>query len=322
MSLNHQSAKRELRLVALHASLFCIAFFLPIRWQMAALKRLAHYVPGRFLAIDAASTELDRVFPGRYTQGQLSESFSRHWLIDQLDFYLTLRHGKGWFRRQVDVTGVDLPPGEGPALCLTFHYGQGFWALDYLRRKGYVTAMIYLPALAPKEAPWGEKFANWLAWRRIRQFERLCGDQGIPVANSVRKIRNRLTRERSAVAIMPDVPPHEGQRVAAFSLFGQRAGMPVGGLHLAVSAKVPVVVYTMRANRQTGRSELKIHGRFGGMTSDQLVARLGEILQQELNEEPTAWHLWPWIESFYAAGQGLEEHVRPEPAEKTIRDMQ
>lgn len=290
-------------MLLLNFLLFLIAFLLPASWHHHVLSLMAKRADW-WQDFEPAWHQLKQSLPQRMGDEAGQRRLAYHWLTDQLDFYLTLRYGSGWFNRFVDVQGVPIPPASGPALCVTFHYGQGFWALDYLRRHGYASSMIYLPAA--HAAPLGEKFGNWLGWRRIRQFERLCGDTGIPSQGSLRKVIKRLTEKRLSVAVMPDVPPVIGQKVLPFELLGRRAGMLYGGLHAAVKAGVPVFLYTMVVNPDTGRRLLTIHGIFEGLDEPELVRRLGAVLDQQLYQEPAAWYLWPWVDAFYEAVLPLE----------------
>lgn len=83
--------------------------------------------------------------------------------------------------------------------------------------------------------------------------------------------------------------------------------MPYGGLQVAVRESVPIILYTMVARPADGKRILTIHKCFEGIDASDLVAQLGGVLELQLIEEPAAWHLWPWIDAFYLAGDNRQK---------------
>lgn len=219
-------------------------------------------------------------------------------LVDVADYFLTLKYGDGWVRRYVHVTGDSLPEAGTIAapVLVTFHYGQGFWALRLLRDQGFPVAWLHAPP--PAVAPLGEKLAGWMGRRRIAQVARLCGAPTIAVGGSVERMRRRLLDEGRPVMIMPDAPLQPGQSWIPVSLLGYAARLPAGAIRMAAEAGVPVVIYTIAVDPNTGHRHMRIEGPLCGLDSAALAQRLADHLQVALVKQPDSWHVWPWATSF------------------------
>lgn len=219
-------------------------------------------------------------------------------LVDVADYFVTLKYGNGWMRRYLHVTGDPLPVAGTIAapVLVTFHYGQGFWALRLLRERGFPVAWLHAPP--PAVAPLGEKLAGWIGRRRIAQVARLCGAPAIAVGGSVERMRRRLLEEGRPVMIMPDAPLHPGQSYLPVNLLGRAARLPAGAIRMAAQAGVPVVIYTIAVDPHTGHRHMRIEGPLTGLNDAALAQRLADHLQIALSQQPEAWHVWPWAASF------------------------
>ena len=222
-----------------------------------------------------------------------------HRLTDIADFFLTLKYGRSWMKRYLHVSGDALPvPGELPApMLVTFHYGQGFWALRYFCDHGYPIAWLHAPP--PKVAPWGEKFVGWMGHRRISQVARLSGAPTIAVGGSIERMRRRLLAEGRAVMVMPDAPLQPGQSSLPVRLLGRDARLPAGAIGMASEAGVPVLIYTIVIDPCNGHRHMRLEGPFMGLDAQTLAQRLADHLQVALDSNPEAWHVWPWVSGFF-----------------------
>lgn len=219
-------------------------------------------------------------------------------LVDVADYFLTLKCGRGWMRRYLHLSGDPLPaPGSLAApVLVTFHYGQGFWALPLLRDQGYPVAWLHAPP--PARAPLGQKLAGWMGRRRIAQVARLCGAPAIAVGGSVGRMRRRLLEEGRPVMIMPDAPLQPGQSFLPVTLLGRNARLPAGAIRMAAETGVPVVIYTIMVDPQTGHRHMRIEGPVRGLDSAALAQRLADHLQAAIAQRPEGWHVWPWAATF------------------------
>lgn len=221
-----------------------------------------------------------------------------HRLVDVADYFLTLKCGKGWMRRYLHVNGDNLPaPAAGAAAMLvTFHYGQGFWALRWLREAGYPIAWLHAPP--PAHAPLGQKLAGWMGRRRIAQVTRLCGAPAIAVGGSIEQMRKRLLMEGQPVMVMPDAPLQPGQSYLPIRLLGRQARMPAGAIRMAAEANIPVLAYSIVVNPASGHRYMRIGSQVADLDAAALAQHLGDHLQTALDQHPEAWHVWPWAYTF------------------------
>lgn len=221
-----------------------------------------------------------------------------HRLVDIADYFVSRKYGDTWAARYLHVSGSSLPEGEGNkgALFVTFHFGQGFWALRYLRDKGYPVAWLHAPP--PLVAPLGEKLSGWMGRRRIRQVARLSGASTIAVGGSVERMRTRLLEEHLPVMIMPDAPLQPGQSSVSVRLLGQEARLPGGAIRMAAQSGVPVWAYSIVVDPRNGHRHMRIVGPACGLDEAALAQFLADCLQSALDEQPEAWHVWPWAKSF------------------------
>lgn len=286
---------------ALLENLIIALVVLSLPWKLA-FRVLRLLTRSRFFQgknADAAFEKLDYFFP------QPSRTALRlialHRLVDMADHYLTLCKSYRWISANCRVSGEKLDDGgRGKGiLFVTFHYGQGFWALRYLRENGFPMAWLHLPP--PTNAPLGQKLAGWIGRRRINQVARLSGASAIGVGGSVARMKARLLEERLPVMAMPDAPPQPGQSSLPVSFLGRSARIPAGTIRMAVQAEVPVVVYTMSVNPVDGHRHLRFEAPLKESSPEALAQRLCDHLQSAIERDPTAWHMWPWASAFFDA---------------------
>lgn len=289
---------RELKCLA-EQLLIALATLLPGRGYFYALRLFSRF-HAWFVDLQPAADKLHAWLPA-HGRAEVVRGLALHRLVDMADFYLTLWHGRRWFERHVQVSGklpVVVPEADRAAMMCTFHYGQGFWALPWFRQRGWQCAFLHLPPPPAAQAAWGGRLAAWLGHKRIAQVARLGGAKGIAVGGSMQRMRERFRKEHQAVLVMPDVPSSPEQPCLEVSLLGRRARFPAGAISLAAAEGVPVYIYTMALDRRSGLRHLQLHGPFQGDEPQVLAAHLAHYLDRALSQDPTAWHLWAWVDHF------------------------
>jgi lauroyl/myristoyl acyltransferase len=198
-------------------------------------------------------------------------------------------------RRYWHVSGDPLPDAQQyPAvLFVTFHYGQGFWALRYFQQHGLQMAALYRPP--PKPAR-GEHFNYWFFWVRLRSIFRLTKTEPIRVGDEQSELSalvRRLVRHQQPVGVMPDIPTNPAHAVEV-SLLGKRAYFASALLRLVVKKKIPVVLYTSVLDLNTAARNVNIQVLYEQDSVDELAQSLACCLESAILRDATAWHLWPW----------------------------
>lgn len=291
------AVRREIKAFGELLLIASIVLPLPWPWAFRALRFFTRFswLRGQYDQ-DACRAAATFGLPAQHQQARL---ISLHRLVDMADYFLTLKYGQGWMRRHLRVTGDPLPDPSSLAapLFVTFHYGQGFWALRYFRERGFPLAWLHLPPAA--RAPLGEKVAAWMGRRRIARVSRLCGARAIAVGGSVERMRERLLGAQQPVMAMPDAPLQPGQSRIAVRLLERAACLPAGTIRMAVQARVPVIIYSIRVDHHSGQRQLRIQGPIIGQTQEGLAQVLADHLQAALLADPSAWHMWPWAYSFF-----------------------
>lgn len=290
----------ELKTLALHGSLLLVVALLPERLHFRMFRALAWLHP-LLLSVDSARAGLQGFMPDATVSPALAaRRIALHQLVAYADFYLILFYGDRWFARNVVVDSSLLPADthdKGP-FFFTPHYGQGVWAMHYLKRQQMPLTRLHAPP--PPQSPPGQRVAGRLARWRTRQLEKLTGVSSITVGNggSVERMRARLCDERMPVLAMPDAPVAPQQRQIPVQLLDRPAAFAHGVMALAARENIPVYIYTMAIDPCSGQRHLCLQGPFMDCDSQRLAQSLADISTQAIRHDPYAWHLWPWLESF------------------------
>ena len=295
--MTRDELRRELRASLERVLLPALAAMLPWRWCARLFWQIA-----RAPWLYRADVEAAWVRAGQYAELPPDPQWKRrarfHLLVDNADYFLSLTRGPRWLRRHVRVSGSEnLPEGVNPILLVTFHWGQGFWALRYLRDRGLPAAWLHAPV--PHRLRVGEYVGGLMGRLRIRQVGRLAGAAPIPVGGSVAAMRERLRRGLPVMA-MPDAPIRPGQRTLAVELLGRPAHIAAGVITMAADDGMPVHAYTMRADPLSGRRELAIGPALRGEDPAALAQALADALSAAIREDPAAWYVWPHADGFFA----------------------
>lgn len=284
----------ELRHIARHLLLAFLALGLPWALSFKILRFLTRFGLGSS-EFDAQALENMRLY-GMDGNGAVTIRQMRlHRLVDLIDYYKSWYTTPGWLKRYWQVSGDPLPDAKQyPAvLFVTFHYGQGFWALRYFQEHGLQMAALYRP---PPKPVCGERFNYWFFWVRLRSIFRLTRTEPIRVGDEQSELNalvRRLVRHQQPVGVMPDIPTDPAHAVEV-SLLGKRAYFASALLRLVVKKNIPVVLYTSVLDLSTAARNVHIQVLYEQTSVDQLAQSLACCLESAMLRDPTAWHLWPW----------------------------
>ena len=294
---------RELRAALERVLLPGLAAVLPWSWCARLFWQLARAEPLYRGEVDAAWEHARHYLP---TDPLWKRRARFHLLVDNADYFLSLVRGRRWMERHIRVTGSEnLHAGVNAMLLVTFHWGQGFWALRWLRERGQPAAWLHAP-VASRLRP-GEYVSGLMGRLRIRQVGRLSGARPIPVGGSIAAMRERLQQAGLPVMAMPDAPLRPGQRTLAVELLGRPARIAAGVITMAAQEGVPVQAYTMRVDPRTGKRHLAIGPRLVESDPAVLAQALADVLSGAIREDPSAWYVWAFAGGFFADA-ATEEH--------------
>lgn len=284
----------ELRHIARHLLLAFLTLGLPWSLSFKILRFLTRFGLGGS-EFDAQALENMRLHGLGCNDAVAIRQMRLHRLVDLADYYKSWCTTPGWLKRYWCVTGDPLPDAKlYPAiLFVTFHYGQGFWALRYFQQHGLQMAALYRP---PPKPVCGERFNYWFFWVRLRSIFRLTKTEPIRVGDEQSELNalvRRLVRHQQPVGVMPDIPT-DPEHAVEVSLLGKRAYFANALLRLVVKKKIPVVLYTSVLNLQTAARDVDIQVLYEQNSVEELAQRLASCLESAILRDATAWHLWPW----------------------------
>lgn len=291
----------EFKQVLGYSLLALLVLGLPWRWTYALLRFSTRFGMGRTEFEPAALVSMQRFgfAPDAYIAAR---QLRLHRLIDLADFYKSWWMTQGWLRRYWRVTGDPLPDAkQHPAvLFVTFHYGAGFWALRYFNQHQLNMAALYRPPPPPKA---GERFHYRFFWWRLRSIARLTGTQPIRVGDQKSELTalvRRLVQARLPVGVMPDIPTDPQQAVPA-QMLGHTIYFASALLRLVVKRNIPVALYTSVLDLADGGRNVQMQVLQEYSSIEDLAQTLADCLAAAIEQDPTAWHLWPWAHEIFKA---------------------
>lgn len=218
-------------------------------------------------------------------------------LLDHADHYLFRTRSRNWMRRYVKVQGA-WGATEGSAFLWTFHWGMGMWALCHAREHGVKARMVLA-------APGGRDFeGRWVFGRyvqaRMRSVALALGEPVIFVPGGMREIRDALDCGQQIVVVM-DVPQDQVSVTSLTELLDRRVSMPAILPRMAAEQKVPVTVFHMGLDAETGGRCLVIDRLPQGMGARALMDSAFAHLNHLMRTSPAAWHLWTEAPRFFVA---------------------
>jgi len=218
-------------------------------------------------------------------------------LLDHADHYLVRTRSVAWLHRHVDVQGQWVSKGQA-ALLWTFHWGMGMWALRHAREHGLHAPMVLAAPSGPDFV--GRTVFGCYVRARMRSVALALGEPVIFVPGGMSEVRQAIVRQQQVIVVM-DVPQDQVSMTRITSLLDVPVSVPAVLPRMAVEQGLPVTVFHMGVDRQTGRRLLQIdplgvHTDAGALTD----AAFGS-LDRLLRTDPAAWHLWAQAERFFVA---------------------
>ncbi len=285
----------ELRSVIEHYALPALALLLP--WPLAyrLLRLLARY-PGLYeeewrpalaqaqrLALVPIDNALDWAWRYRTVR-----------LVDHADYWLSRLRRHRWLDRHVDRRGA-WPALDTPAVGAFFHWCAGMWAVRALLAAGHPSSV--LAGRFSTRSMGGARLGYLYGHIRLRELARASGGPLIYAPRTVQQSLSALAAGRWVIGT-PDVPPSETRIAAPVTLFGRSGQMPEGLLLIARQAGVPVVVFTLALDFDSGRRELRVEGPFDP-NDPTLMQRIASTWEGLIREKSWAFSLWPMMSAFF-----------------------
>lgn len=271
-----------------------LAAFLPWRFCFKLFRWLSRY---HFLyrqEADAAFTMAQR-----YGYAENPDHWRANYrlvqLVDKADLFLSVCRSDRWLKHNVKVVGDRWPQTSDPVLAVTFHWGAGLWSLRYFRTLKKRTA--FLSRRFDQQTLADRLCCYVIAKARLQEVRRLGRAQIIFRGGSVKKILAALNNDINVVALL-DVPIEAGRSSLIIDLLGKKALIPRGLIRLAVQDRIPVMVYTMGLDQNTGKRELRIKGPLPNHTEHLLAKSLSSMLNDAIKQDSSAWHFWHLVEQF------------------------
>jgi len=220
-------------------------------------------------------------------------------LVDHLDYLRSRLLSRATILRQIDVL-TPWPEVAGTAMGGFFHWGANFPFVHALRARGVDSCV-----LAGRVSTRGMGGA-WLGFLyghiRLRELARVSGGPLIYAPRTVQQSLDALQAGRWVIGT-PDVPPSETRMSVPVQLFGRTGYMPEGLLLIARKAGVPVVIFTLGLDFDTGRRDLRIFGPFDA-NDPGLMQRIADTWEGLIREKSWGFTLWPAMPAFFATPAG------------------
>lgn len=285
--------RSELRALAEYYVLPGLVALLPWRLGVRLCRRFAAWTPLYRMEWQPALAEADRCLQiTDADQWALRFRFNR--LVDHADFWRALVRPMRRLLSDMDVL-TDWPRLSGPAVGAFFHCGANFPAVYSLRCSG-ASASVLAGRFSRRSM--GGAFAGyWYGRMRIAQLQRASGGPLIYAPRTVQQSVAALAAGRWVIGT-PDVPPSETRISVPVQLFGRTGFMPEGLLLIARKAGVPVVIFTLTLDFDSGRRELRVWGPFDPHDPT-LMQRIAETWESLIREKSWGFTLWPAMPAFF-----------------------
>ncbi len=217
-------------------------------------------------------------------------------LVDHADLYLSLLRSDRWLARHVTVEGRW--PDRGPYLAAFFHWGAGMWALRHLRHCGQSATFlsIYFDRLIYRAIPVRYWYARLRAW----ETGRAAGSPLIYTGNAPAEMR-RLYRQGKNVTAAIDVPLAQTRSRLPAKLFGREAMLPSGVIRIALRMNIPIVVFSVALDYETGHRHLRITPPLGVAGEAELAQEFARQLEELVASDSPGWQMWVQLQQFFPA---------------------
>ena len=189
------------------------------------------------------------------------------------------------------VTEDAIPPGVGPCIYISLHWGSPMLCFLYLRSTlGLPIRLIGRPLdednpLPPAKKSWGKRKVAWMEAMTESSF---ISDDG----RGALEARHELLEGRSIFA-SADVPAAPGQRSRGVDLFGEQIRVASGLLRLAALTQVPLV--PVLGHSHNHRIHVQIAQPIPAGSEQELAQAVGSWMRETLRRQPGEWWLWPFV---------------------------
>lgn len=215
-------------------------------------------------------------------------------LVDHADYWWSRTRSYAFLRKYVDNHQAFAQQPEAFVGCF-FHWCAGLWAVRALKVSGRDSAVL-AGRFSPRSMG-GSYLAYVYGKLRLKELAR---NSGLPLiyAPGTIKQAEQVMQEGGSVIGTPDVPPTETRYGKAVGLFGQPAMFAEGLLMIAKRGSLPVVVFTLALDEQTGRRSLRTWPMFDP-NDPQALQKIVDVWQGLLQEKPWGFTLWSMMPSFF-----------------------
>jgi hypothetical protein len=271
------------------------ALAVPLPWPLAyrLLRRIARH-PGLYAEEWRAALAQARQFIRIEDEADWAWRYRTCRLVDHADFWLSRTRSVRWLDRYVDGAR-HFPHGDRSAVGVFFHWCGGQWAIRALRRSGANTAV--LAGRFGTRAMGGAWLGFLYGHVRLRELARAGGRPLIYAPGTVKRALAEIAAG-NWVAGTPDVPPTETALGVPVRLFDRDAWYVEGLLVIARRAGVPIVMFTLALDFDTGRRELRVGGPFDPH-DPALLQRIADYWQGLLQEKSWGFTLWPAMPAWF-----------------------
>ena len=247
-------------------------------------KEMARLLPGEFNSIKAIDLALRRYFEVIF--------------CDDVDAFIYLFGFSKRFLKKVKIEGgehLHESLREKGGILLSAHYGGGFWALPFLKQRGF---RVHFFSADVKREDYPSKKPLYF-YHRLRNYlvEKASGSR-VLFKNEGRKGIIRALEKGGWVMILFDVPPFLVKERKEVSFLGRRTWLPTGILSVAKKMNVPILPFFSflddgRHRRICFERPIYVKKEEEGMEA---CARL---IEKRIIERPDHWHFWPIAGHFF-----------------------
>ncbi len=268
---------------------------LPWRWGFALLKRVARSEKLYREAVEPAWAAA-RPHCANSDEYIWKTRFRLLRLVDHADVYLTLLRGKRW--RQRHVAQIGEWPKAAACVLLTYHWGAGNWVWPSLRDHGI--SAHFLARRAQGQALGLTRASHWFGRFRGWALRQIGSAGALFTGGSSAAARDALSAGRSIVGML-DLPVQPQQRFTQLALLDREVRFPLGLARLALETGVPLVLFSVGLDFDSGMRTLRITVLPGNESIDAVMQLYANHLDARLREAPEAWQIWREATAMFVA---------------------
>lgn len=270
-----------------------LVIFLPWSWSYLVFRTLAH-LPWLYRAdSESALKAAQRVIGVDDPKVWL---FRRKLLtlVDHADLYLARTRSSKWMAKNIDVEG-SWPDETSPALLCTFHWGAGMWSLRHAKHAGMKAHSLVAPM--SKKNFVGRPVLWAYVKMRVQTVSKELGFEALDVSGTLRPVLTALRAKEQVLAAI-DVPSDAVTATVPIEMLETTLQMPKGLLRIAGDNGIPVTVFTMGLDPNTGRRRLCL---VAIPIEDDVVALAHSVFacfDKSIRQDSWAWHFWAQFDRF------------------------